>query len=114
MRNMSFMLTTAQILDHSKTVTRRLGWWNLKPGEVVMACEKCQGLGKGGKIRQLTGIEIVSSRGEPLEQITKADVIAEGFPDLTTWEFVALFCEHMGCKPATIVNRIQFEYVVTF
>lgn len=54
MRNMSFMLTTAQIRDRSKTVTRRLGWWNLRVGDVVMACEKCQGLGKGGKIITLT------------------------------------------------------------
>ncbi len=49
MKNISFALTTKQFLDGSKTVTRRLGWANLKPGEILMACEKCMGLGPGGE-----------------------------------------------------------------
>ena len=43
------MLTKEQILARTKTVTRRLGWWFLKPGDVVWACEKCMGLKKGEK-----------------------------------------------------------------
>lgn len=60
MRNMSFALTTDQFLAGTKTVTRRLGWKFLKPGDRVMACEKCMGLRKGEKIRRLGEIEIVS------------------------------------------------------
>lgn len=32
MRNMSFSLTTAQIMEGTKTVTRRLGWLHLAVG----------------------------------------------------------------------------------
>lgn len=53
MRNMSFMLTPDQILNQTKTVTRRLGWATLKPGTLVRAVRKCQGLKKGEKIEAL-------------------------------------------------------------
>ena len=49
MRAMSFMLTTEQMRNRSKSVTRRLGWNTLKPGDRIIAAVKCQGLGKGGK-----------------------------------------------------------------
>ena len=47
MRNMSYAMTTQQIIDETKDVTRRLGWADLRPGDRVQACEKCQGLKKG-------------------------------------------------------------------
>jgi hypothetical protein len=50
-RYISFMLTQPQIRARTKTVTRRMGWKDLKPGTLLMAAEKCQGLGKGGKIK---------------------------------------------------------------
>ena len=37
MRRMAFSLTTPQILAQSKTVTRRVGWRFLQPGDLVMA-----------------------------------------------------------------------------
>ena len=46
-RNMSFALTTKQIEDETKDVTRRNGWWFLKPGDQIWAVEKCMGLKKG-------------------------------------------------------------------
>lgn len=64
-RNMSFMLTTQQVIDRTKTVTRRLGWKHLKPGELFWACEKCQGLGKGGKINRLSLARCISNTPEP-------------------------------------------------
>lgn len=39
-RNMSFALTTDQVKDRVKTVTRRNGWWFLKPGDIVNAVKK--------------------------------------------------------------------------
>ena len=42
MRNISFMLTTQQFRNRTKTVTRRMGWWNLKPGDILMGVEKRQ------------------------------------------------------------------------
>lgn len=110
MRNMSFMLTTQQILDETKFVTRRLGWWFLKPFDVVMACEKCQGLKKGEKINKLKKITIMKTGPEKLCDITRRDVWLEGFPEMSTQEFIVMFCKEMKCNALTIVNRIEFIY----
>ena len=111
MRNMSFSMTTPQILERSKTVTRRLGWWNLKEGQHVRAVKKAMGLKKGEKIQPLTEIEIVSVRSEPLNVITQDDVIKEGFPDFTPQDFIDMICKHYKVKPDVIVNRIEFKYL---
>ena len=55
MRNMSFMLTTEQIKNRTKTVTRRLGWRNAKPGDVVQPIVKGQGLQKGETVQKIGG-----------------------------------------------------------
>lgn len=110
MRNMSFAMTTNQIRAKSKTVTRRLGWRNLKPGTQIQACVKCQGLKPGEKIERLCVLEIVSVRRERLDAITQEDVRAEGFPHLSPAEFIEIFCAGMGCTPDTEVTRIEFAY----
>ena len=43
MRMMSFALTERQLMDGSKTVTRRTGWANLRPGERLLAVRKAMG-----------------------------------------------------------------------
>jgi hypothetical protein len=112
MRNMSFMLTTAQVRNRTKTVTRRLGWRNLKIGEIVKAVEKCQGLKKGEKIKPICKIRVTDIRSEDLAMITRRDCIKEGFPEHTPAEFTRMFCAtHKGCTPETLVTRIEFEYV---
>lgn len=60
MRNMSFSLTTPQMRDRTKTLTRRLGWYSLKPGDRVQAVVKGMGLKKGEKVERLCVIEVVS------------------------------------------------------
>ena len=110
-RNISFALTTQQIRDRTKDVTRRLGWLFLSAGERLHACVKCQGLRPGEAIERLALIEVVSVRREPLDSVTQDDVRREGFHDMTTAEFVEMFCEHMGCERQTIVTRIEFRYV---
>lgn len=110
MRNMSFMLTKQQMYDETKTVTRRLGWWNLKPGDVVMAVEKGMGLKKGDKVVKIYPIEIIAAYPEPLHYITAQEVVREGFPELSIREFMTMFMNsHKGCKPETMVNRIEFR-----
>jgi hypothetical protein len=111
MRNISFMLTTEQVKNRTKTVTRRKKWLNLKPGEVLQGCVKCQGLKPGEPLTKLAKVRVVSVRREPLNTITKEDCIAEGFPSFTPAEFVEMFCEHMGGDPWQEVTRIEFEYV---
>jgi len=110
-RNMSFNLTTEQIKTKSKTVTCRLGWWFLKPGDILNACEKCQGLKKGEKINKLCKIRVVSTRKESINIITWEDCKKEGFPHLAPWEFVQMFRQKMKLPGYPIVNRIEFEYV---
>lgn len=118
-RFISFMLTQPQIRARTKTVTRRLGWKTLKPGTLLMGAEKCQGLGKGGKIKPLGLIHVVSARQERLNEMTRsaylygtAECRAEGFPDMTPAEFVDFFCKsHKGCTPQTEITRIEFEFV---
>lgn len=115
-RNISFMLTTPQFLNGTKDVTRRMGWLFLKAGDELMAVEKSQGLGKGGKIKRLGMIEVASICREPLSAIENYpkygiyEVAREGFPDLTAQEFISFFCDsHKKCTPESIVTRIEFR-----
>lgn len=114
MRNMSFALTTEAVRDHSKTVTRRLGWRDLKPGTILQAVEKAQGLRKGEHVKPICLIRVVSVADGPLWRIAHFGVLEttrEGFPDMTAAEFIVMFCRANGCDPDTIVNRIEFAYV---
>jgi hypothetical protein len=116
-RNISFMLTTEQIRNRTKTVTRRLGWRFLKVGDTLNAVVKCQGLKKGESVEKLATIKVVSIRREPLNAITFEDVKAEGFEDHPAVQgsplcFIDFFCRsHPKCAPWTVVTRIEFEYV---
>lgn len=115
-RNISFMLTTEQIRNRTKTVTRRLGWDFLKPGDVLNACVKCQGLKKGEHPEVLCQIRVVSVRPEPLDWMYRfryglQEAALEGFPHITGAAFVRMFCKHMKCDQSTVVNRIEFEYL---
>lgn len=109
MRRMSFHLTQSQLVDGSKTVTRRLGWDGLKVGERFLAVDKCMGLKKGEKSKVLAELVVVSVRKERLDSIDQQDVVREGFPSRTPSWFVEFFCRSMRCDPGTVVNRIQFR-----
>ena len=110
-RNISFSMTTPQFRDRTKTVTRRLGWWALKPGTVLCGVEKARGLKKGEKIRRLGLIEILAVRRERLDAITADDVTREGFPGMAPDGFVEMFCRSHRCEPDAWVNRIEFRYL---
>jgi len=129
MRNLSFALTTRQFRERTKTVTRRVGTtWakRLKPGDLLCGVVKSQGIPKGGKVDRLGVIRVVSVRVERLARITNDPMFAfipeygstfchetvrEGFPGLTAWAFVQMFCKHMKCKPSDEITRIEFAYV---
>lgn len=110
-RNMSFALTTEQFRNQTKTVTRRLGWDNLKRGDILNGCEKCQGLKKGEKVVKLGQIRIKHVTKQRLNLVTLEDCTREGFPKMSPVEFVRFFCQHNKCEPYTLVNRIEFEYL---
>lgn len=115
-RNISFALTTQQVRDRTKTVTRRMGWENLKQGEVLCAVVKSQGLKKGEKVERLAMIQVVGVRREFLDRMTadegygKEECRKEGFPPDPA-AFVEKFCaSHKGCRPDSFVTRIEFTY----
>lgn len=115
-RNMSFALTTQQVIDRTKDVTRRFGWDHLQVGERVVACEKCMGIKRGEKITRLRTIEVVSIRKERADEITRypdpaAECAREGFPDTRPEDFVKLLCAASGKSRQDTVNRIEFRYV---
>lgn len=116
MRNISFALTTAQFLDGSKTVTRRLGWKALKVGDVLCAVEKSQGLKKGDHVKVIGAIRVTGVRREPLRYLIstpeygRIETVREGFPTMRPAEFIAMFlATHKGCTPDTEIARIEFE-----
>ncbi len=110
-RNMSFAMTTEQFRQRTKTVTRRFGWRFLRPGDEVLGVEKAMGLKKGTKIQALGMIRIVSTREEPLNDITQEDVCREGFPDWGPERFIKMLVDHYRVDPTSKVNRIEFEYI---
>ena len=118
MRNISFAITTPQFLDRSKTQTRRLGWPDLYINEFLCGCEKTQGIKKGESINRLGVIVVKALRWEPLGNISQADVIAEGFPQLTPAEFVEMFIQanpkdKQGnpTTPETPVHVITYDHI---
>lgn len=115
---MSFALTTEQVRNRTKTVTRRLGWRFAKAGDVVQPVVKSQGLKKGETVEKIGGpIRVVSVRREPLERMAKdrhygaREARAEGFEAMNGAGFVQMFCEHNNVTPEAEVTRIEFEYV---
>lgn len=115
-RNISFMKTKQQVYDREKDVTRRLGWKFVKSGDILNACEKCHGLGKGGKIVKICQIEVVSVTFEPLKAIRDYpnDCEREGFPERTPEQFIEFFIKGVGggkITEDTEVTRIEFRYL---
>jgi hypothetical protein len=110
---MSFSITTNQVLAKEKTVTRRLGWAFLRPGDVLQAIEKGQGLKKGEHVKRLCLIRVVNVGREPLVKIKqwRNDCEREGFPNLSPQQFIEMFCKHNGCSSSTVITRIEFEYL---
>jgi hypothetical protein len=119
MRNMSFALTTPQMLRQDKWVTRRLGWQFLKVGDFLRPVKKCMGLKPGEKLEPVGAcIEVVELRREPLRSMLEApfygqeECTREGFPDMTPAQFIEMFCRtHRCCTPDTVITRIEFRFM---
>jgi hypothetical protein len=128
----SFALTTAQVRDRSKTVTRRMGWRGLQPGMLLQPVVKAQGLKKGQHVEKIGGpIRVVSVRRERVDALMnypdggRGEVEREGFAgkhklvvpvmgvarDWLPIEFVVFFCDANRCQLWTEITRIEFEYL---
>jgi hypothetical protein len=120
MRNMSFSMTTEAVRRGEKFVTRRLAWWNLEPGEVLMAVEKSQGLKKGEHVVRIRPIIAVSVRAEKLDTLRdrsvypdpELEMAMEGFPGMSVRDFITMFCRGNGIGENMVINRIVLAYPV--
>ena len=117
MRNISFSKTIEQVRDRQKTVTRRTGWRWLKEGTLLRPVEKAMGLKKGERIQPIfddgTCIRVVDVGIECLSAIQHQhdEPAREGFPDMSTIEFIEFFKREMGARLDTVLTVIEFEYV---
>lgn len=122
MRNISFALTTQQVRDRQKIVTRRLGWKTLKPGTLLQPVVKGMGLKNGEKVEKIGGpIRVVRVRRERLfvrghagsdARYGRMEAAREGFPHHTSYgEFVDFYIAHNGGRRSQTVTRIEFEYI---
>ena len=111
-RLMSIALTEDAVRNRSKTVTRRLGWKFLKPGDRLTLCRKVMGRKKGEPFVRIAEVEVVKVHREPLWLIDDDDVVREGFGDeFDVSGFIEFFCENMNCEPETEVTRIEWRYL---
>lgn len=125
---MSVSLTEQAVVERRKTVTRRLGWRFLKPGDRLTLCRKVMGRrradGAVEPLVRLADVVVVSVRRERLWDITDDDIAREGvddpelFEDVyvetglpTTSAWVQWFCEQMDCRPDDEVTRIEWRYL---
>jgi hypothetical protein len=109
---MSVALTEPSVRDRSKTVTRRMGWLMLKPGDQLTLCRKVMGRRKGEPLVRIVNVEVVAVKRMPLNWITEAECEREGLPNLSPAEFVEFFtATHKGCTPESDVTRIEWRYL---
>jgi hypothetical protein len=108
---MSVALSEDAVRDRSKSVTRRLGWRFLKPGDRLTLVRKAMGRKPGEPLVRIAEVEVVDIRREPLWHVTAEDVAREGFPGWSAVEFMAFFCLHMKCATTTEVTRIEWTYL---
>lgn len=111
-RLMSVAMTTDAVVERRKTVTRRAGWLMLKVGDRLTLCRKVQGRKPGEPLDRLAEVEVVSVRREALWDITPEDVAREGFPDMTSAEFIhEFFVAAQRMRQDDIVTRIEWRYL---
>lgn len=124
-RLMSVAHTTNAVIERRKTVTRRAGWRFLKVGDELDLCRKVMGrrrccIGKppcefDEPLERLARVRVIDVRREPLNQITAADVDAEGvdlppgFSGPVGW--AAWYAGTFHCPVDTEVTRIEWEYL---
>lgn len=117
-RLMSVAYTKAQVYARTKTVTRRLGWINAHPGDVIELCEKVMGRKAGDPLVRICRVRLVDVRREPLTALTDdlvygfAETEREGFPGMDPAEFIrTYFTDAQGITPDTLVTRLEWEYL---
>jgi len=115
-RLMSVTLTEQAVVERRKTVTRRLGWTFLKPGDRLTLCRKVMGRrrkdGTVEPLERLAEVEVVDVRRQRLCDFDVEDIDREGVPGYRTKQsWVWWFCETMGVGPLDEITRIEWRYL---
>ncbi|WP_200834729.1 ASCH domain-containing protein [Amycolatopsis alkalitolerans] len=111
-RLMSVAFTEREVRSRIKTVTRRKGWAYLRTGERITLCRKVMGRRPGEPLVRVAEVEVLDVRREPLDAITVAEVAREGFPGMSTEEFMRrFFIDAQDIQPSDIVTRIEWTYL---
>ena len=110
MRRMSFAMNIPQFKDRTKTVTRRFGWWHLKPGDEVMGVERSMGLKRGQHMVELGVIRVVSVKEIGVRDVDEAELVLEGCGHMTVDQYITMLIGSTK-KLSAPVNRIEFEYI---
>lgn len=124
---MSVAMTTDAVIDRTKTVTRRKGWWKdkrgrrlLHEGDTLTLCRKVQGRKPDEPIERLAEVEVIGVRREPLTELLHEgalyagfEMIREGVAGMPPAEFVRrFFVEAQGMSVDDEVTRIEWRYLV--
>jgi len=113
-RLMSVALTEEAVRDRRKTVTRRLGWKFLKPGDRLILCPQTRGVSREDRV-DLAEVEVVDVRREPLRAIENygsEECNREGFVGFSPEMFIQFFCSEVrGVGRDTPVTRIEWRYL---
>jgi hypothetical protein len=121
-RLLSVSLTEGAVRDRTKTVTRRLGWWEdkngrrlVKAGDTLTLCRKVMGRRKGEPLVRLCDVEVVDVRREPLwDGLNDDEAAREGFPGWSRLDFYLFFRDGIlrGVdEPTRVVTRIEWRYL---
>lgn len=111
-RLMSVTLTEDAVVERRKTVTRRLGWLMLKPGDELDLCRKVMGRRKGDPLVRLARVRVTDVSRVCLScAMSDREATLEGFTNMTGSEFVRFFTSHMPVDPHAVVTRIEWEYL---
>lgn len=126
---MSVAYTEQAVLDRTKTVTRRKGWWRdkhgrplVKVGDRLTLCRKVMGRKPGEKLVRLVDVEVVSLRRERLAALVdktfapepgygRNEMIVEGFPGMHPTEFLHRYFHPQGLGLMDFVTRIEWRYI---
>ena len=111
-RLMSVAFTEDAVRARTKTVTRRKGWQNLRPGDRLTLCRKVMGRKPGEPLVRIVDVEVLDVRREPLDAITADEVALEGFPGMSPAEFITrFFVDAQKLEPQDNVTRIEWVYL---